>query len=290
MKKNFKKLVNQFKITLFYIAPLHFISYITFKASRIEDSTIKNFLIKIYISIFKISLDEYKIKDAKKYKSLNDFFTRELDLSFRKKIESSNDIISPCDGTIAGFGNINEDTFIHAKKQKYLVSELIQDNKNKLNDGKFINIYLEPKDCHRIYMPCDALLTKITHVPGSLYSVAPYATEGIKKLYSKNERVILNFKNDKFCFYLVMVGAVNVGCISLSDYGVIAPSRQRTSIIRFNNEENTKHYKKGEEIGMFNLGSTVILLINTIDSVWPNNVEINKKVLIRDEIVRPTSF
>ena len=110
MKKNLKKLVNQFKITLFYIAPLHFISYITFKASRIEDSTIKNFLIKIYISIFKISLDEYKIKDVKKYKSLNDFFTRELDLSFRKKIESSNDIISPCDGTIAGFGDINEDT------------------------------------------------------------------------------------------------------------------------------------------------------------------------------------
>ena len=290
MKKNLKKLVNQFKITLFYIAPLHFISYITFKASRIEDSTIKNFLIKIYISIFKISLDEYKIKDVKKYKSLNDFFTRELDLSFRKKIESSNDIISPCDGTIAGFGNINEDTFIHAKKQKYFVSELIQDNKNNLKNGKFINIYLEPKDCHRIYMPCDALLTKITHVPGSLYSVAPYATEGIKKLYSKNERVILNFKNDKFCFYLVMVGAVNVGCISLSDYGVIAPSRQRTSIIRFNNEENTKHYKKGEEIGMFNLGSTVILLINTIDGVWPNNVEINKKVLIRDEIVRPTNF
>lgn len=290
MKKNLKKLVNQFKITLFYIAPLHFISSLTFRASRIEDISIKNFLIKIYIFIFKISLDEYRIKNIEEYKSLNDFFTRELDLTFRNKLDSSNNIISPCDGTIAGYGEIEENTFIHAKKQKYSVAELINEKKDILKEGNFINIYLEPKDCHRIYMPCDASLNKITHIPGSLYSVAPYATKRINKLYSKNERVVLNFSNDNFNMYLVMVGAVNVGCISLSDYGIIAPSKQRSSVIEFKDKDNVKYYKKGQEIGMFNLGSTVILLISKIDSSWSENAVVNKKILIRDEILKPFNF
>ena len=164
MKENLKKLVNQFKITLFHIAPLHFISNITYKVSRIEDVGIKNLLIKIYIAIFDIKLDEYKIKNIKDYKSLNDFFTRDLDLSFRKNLNESNNIISPCDGTIAGYGEINNNTFIHAKKYKYSISELIHEENNDLKNGRFINIYLEPKDCHRIYMPCGASLTKVTHM------------------------------------------------------------------------------------------------------------------------------
>ena len=140
MKKNIKKLINQFKITLFYVSPLHLISSITFKASRIEDSFIKNFLIKIYMSIFNINLNEYKVKDIDEYKSLNDFFTRELDLSFRKNINESNNIISPCDGTIAGFGDINDNTFIHAKKHNYSVSELTHERDNNFSGGKFVNI------------------------------------------------------------------------------------------------------------------------------------------------------
>ena len=286
MKENLKKLVNQFKITLFHIAPLHFISNITYKFSRIEDVGIKNLLIKIYIAIFDIKLDEYKIKDIKEFKSLNDFFTRDLDLSFRKNLDESNNIISPCDGTIAGYGEINNSTFIHAKKHKYSISELIHEENNDLKNGRFINIYLEPKDCHRIYMPCDASLTKVTHIPGSLFSVAPYATEGIKKLYSRNERVILSFQNDQFKMSLIMVGAVNVGCISLSEHGIIAPSKHRNSVIEFKNKEDVRYYEKGQEIGMFNLGSTVILLISDINSGWSENIVRTEKILIRDEILR----
>ena len=286
MKENLKKLINQFKITLFHIIPLHFISNITYKVARIEDIGIKNILIRIYISMFKIELNEYKLKNIKDYRSLNDFFTRDLDLSFRKNLDETNNIISPCDGTIAGYGEINNDTFIHAKKYKYSINELIHEKDNDLDNGRFINIYLEPKDCHRIYMPCDASLTKVTHIPGSLFSVAPYATEGIKKLYSRNERVILSFQNDKFKMSLIMVGAVNVGCISLRDYGIIAPSKYRNSVTEFNNKEDVKHYKKGQEIGMFNLGSTVILLISDVNSNWSENITTKEKILIRDEILK----
>ena len=286
MKKNLKKLVNQFKIILFHITPLHFISNITYKASRIEDKAIKNLLIKIYISIFNIELDEYKIKNVEGYKSLNDFFTRELDLSFRKNIDQSKNIISPCDGTIAGYGDINNNTFIHAKKHKYSVNELIHEKGNDYNNGKFINIYLEPKDCHRIYMPCDASLVKVTHIPGSLYSVATYATEGIKKLYSRNERVVLSFQNDQYKMTLVMVGAVNVGCVTLSDYGIIAPAKYRNSITEFHNKEDMKYYSKGQEIGMFNLGSTVIILLSKINNDWAENINTKEKILIRDDIFK----
>ena len=108
MKENLKKLINQFKITIFYIAPLHLISNMTYKISRIEEPAIKNILIRIYISLFNITLEEYKLKKINDYKSLNDFFTRELDLSFRRELGNLDFIISPCDGTIASHGQINK--------------------------------------------------------------------------------------------------------------------------------------------------------------------------------------
>ena len=286
MKENIKKFAEQFKIILFHVSPLHFISDITFKLSRIEEKTIKNVLIRLYIALFKIKLDEYLIKNISEYKSLNDFFTRELDMSFREDLDIDDDIISPCDGTIAGFGNIDNNTFIHAKKYKYSISELINEKSNAFNNGKFINIYLEPKDCHRIYMPCDADLIKVTHVPGKLYSVAPYATYGIKNLYSKNERVILNFSNKDFKMSMIMVGAVNVGCITLSDYGIISPAKYRSSITEFKKENEIKSYKKGDEIGMFNLGSTVILLFSTNDKKWVREIILDNKVSIRNKLLK----
>lgn len=286
MKENIKKFTEQFKIILFHVSPLHFISDITFKLSRIEEKTIKNVLIRLYIALFKIKLDEYLIKNISEYKSLNDFFIRELDMSFREDLDNSDNIISPCDGTIAGFGNIDNNTFIHAKKYKYSIKELINEKSNDFNNGKFINIYLEPKDCHRIYMPCDADLIKVTHVPGKLYSVAPYATYGIKNLYSKNERVILNFSNKDFKMSMIMVGAVNVGCITLSDYGIISPAKYRSSITEFKKENEIKSYKKGDEIGMFNLGSTVILLFSTNDKKWVREIILDNKVSIRNKLLK----
>jgi len=286
MKENIKKFTEQFKIILFHVSPLHFISDITFKLSRIEEKTIKNVLIRLYIALFKIKLDEYLIKNISEYKSLNDFFIREFDMSFREDLDNSDNIISPCDGTIAGFGNIDNNTFIHAKKYKYSINELINEKSNDFNNGKFINIYLEPKDCHRIYMPCDADLIKVTHVPGKLYSVAPYATYGIKNLYSKNERVILNFSNKDFKMSMIMVGAVNVGCITLSDYGIISPAKYRSSITEFKKENEIKSYKKGDEIGMFNLGSTVILLFSTNDKKWVREIILDNKVSIRNKILK----
>jgi len=286
MKENIKKFAEQFKIILFHVIPLHFISDITFKVSRIEEKTIKNVLIRLYIALFKIKLDEYLIKNISEYKSLNDFFIRELDMSFREDLDNSDNIISPCDGTIAGFGNIDNNTFIHAKKYKYSINELINEKSNDFNNGKFINIYLEPKDCHRIYMPCDADLIKVTHVPGKLYSVAPYATYGIKNLYSKNERVILNFSNKDFKMSMIMVGAVNVGCITLSDYGIISPAKYRSSITEFKKENEIKSYKKGDEIGMFNLGSTVILLFSTNDKKWVREIILDNKVSIRNKLLK----
>lgn len=286
MKENIKKFTEQFKIILFHVSPLHFISDITFKLSRIEEKTIKNVLIRLYIALFKIKLDEYLIKNISEYKSLNDFFIRELDMSFREDLDNSDNIISPCDGTIAGFGNIDNSTFIHAKKYKYSINELINEKSNDFNNGKFINIYLEPKDCHRIYMPCDADLIKVTHVPGKLYSVAPYATYGIKNLYSKNERVILNFSNKDFKMSMIMVGAVNVGCITLSDYGIISPAKYRSSITEFKKENEIKSYKKGDEIGMFNLGSTVILLFSTNNKKWEREIILDNKVSIRNKLLK----
>lgn len=287
MKKNLKLILNEFKITLFCLMPLHLISKITFSLSRLENSFIKNLLIKSYMAFFKIDLRQYKKKSISDYDNLNDFFIRELDLNFRKDISDENNIISPCDGTISGFGEINDNTFIHAKRHKYNIDELLDEKNDSFSNGKFINIYLEPADCHRIYIPYDSNLLNMKHISGSLYSVAPYASFGIKQLYSKNERVVLNFKCESFLMTIIMIGAVNVGCISLTRHGIVMPAKYKTSSKNISGIENYNNYKKGEEVAMFNLGSTVIVLIGEIKkSQWCDNINVGQKILIRDDILK----
>ena len=286
MKEIIKIIIHELKITLFYIIPLRLISRITFFLARIENKITKNFLIKSYKKFFKIKLDEYQKKNIDDYKNLDDFFIRELDFKYRKRLSNENNIIAPCDGTISGFGEINDNTFIHAKKHKYNINELIVNENHKFSNGKFINIYLEPKDCHRVYMPYDAKLMKINHVSGSLYSVAPYATAGIKNLYAKNERVVLSFENEAFQMSIIMIGAVNVGCISLTRHGIITPERYKDNKKYNVDDEKISNYKKGEEIAMFNLGSTVIILLSDIRGSWNEDIITSDKILIRDEIFK----
>tara|TARA_B100000674_G_scaffold117962_1_gene89207 strand:- start:2767 stop:3633 length:867 start_codon:yes stop_codon:yes gene_type:complete len=286
MKEIIKIILHELKITLFYIIPLRLISRITFFLARIENRFTKKIFIKTYKRFFNIELDEYQKKNIDDYKNLDDFFIRELDFNHRKKLDDERNIISPCDGTISGFGEINDSTFIHAKKHKYNVSELINEKNHKFSNGKFVNIYLEPKDCHRVYMPCDAILSKITNIPGCLYSVAPYASSGIKNLYSKNERVVLSFESESFLMTIVMVGAVNVGCISLTRHGIITPKKYRVNKKNDINDKKIQSYKKGEEVAMFNLGSTVIILLSDIRGKWNDNIVTSNKILIRDEIFK----
>ena len=168
-----------------------------------------------------------------------------------------------------------------------ILDELLDEKNDSFSNGKFINIYLEPADCHRIYIPYDSNLLNMKHISGSLYSVAPYASFGIKQLYSKNERVVLNFKCESFLMTIIMIGAVNVGCISLTRQGIIMPAKYKTRSKNISGIENYNNYKKGEEVAMFNLGSTVIVLIGEIKkSQWCDNINVGQKILIRDDILK----
>ncbi len=291
MREKIRKILVRIKIILFSLLPLHFISKITYRISRIEERNIKNLLIRLYIYLFNISLDEYKFKKVKDYKSLNDFFVRPLDLEFRNKIENNNNIISPCDGIIKGYGDFNNKTFIHAKKYKYSIDSLIGDKKNKFENGKYINIYLQPKNCHRVYMPCEGTLKNITHIPGTLYSVAPYATENISNLYTMNERVVIFFDDNDISTVLIMIGAVNVGSISVGEFGIVCPSYARKNLITPTDYKIEKSkYKKGDEVGMFNLGSTVICLFNSEkELIWNEKIKVENEIFIRDEIIKSSS-
>ena len=167
------------------------------------------------------------------------------------------------------------------------INKLINSNSKEFESCFFINVYLTPSDCHRVYSPDNLELKKITHVPGNLYSVAPYVVHEINGLFEKNERVILNLENRNFKSRLVMVGAVNVGCISLKNYGLICPTNKRISEITTGGSRNIDKYKKGEELGMFNLGSTVILLIKTNKEVtWSSNIKIGAKIKFKQKMFK----
>ena len=274
------------KIIIFIIFPLHLISRITFFITRIENDFIKNLLIDLFLKLYDINLDECKETNLKKYKSLNDFFTRELNLKYRP-LSKTTLPISPADGIIQGYGKATKGKLLHVKGVNFDINKLINSNSKEFESCFFINIYLTPSDCHRVYSPDNLELKKITHVPGNLYSVAPYVVHEINGLFEKNERVILNLENRNFKSRLVMVGAVNVGCISLKNYGLICPTNKRISEITTGGSRNVDKYKKGEELGMFNLGSTVILLMKTNKEVaWSSNIKIGAKIKFKQKMFK----
>ena len=264
-----------FFIILQFIVPKLLLTNIIYRITRIEKIVLKNYLIKNFIKIYDVNIQEIKTTDLTQFKSFNAFFTRELHVNARTISKEDNVIISPADGKLSAFGNIQNNQLFQAKGHQYSLQELVGNNHPNINqfiDGAFATIYLAPFNYHRVHTPLDAKLTKMHYIPGNLFSVNQITTSRIPKLFIRNERLVCFFDTGNSEMILIFVGALNVGSITTPWTNEIRPS-QRGGIVELQLAKNiSTNLNKGDLLGWFNMGSTVITLFPKNTCHWSEDM------------------
>ena len=229
-------------------------------ASKEFCPVLQNLINKIYVKLMKVDLSE--CVSSENYSSLNALFTRSLRKT-REFSSSEDEFISPCDAFISECGNISDDKALQIKGRSYSVGNLLgyyilKKEKDRLADGKYLNFYLSPKDYHRYHVPFDMRVKKVVHIPGKLYPVNFIWLNKISELFIENERVVLEcYTKDEKLFYMVFVGALNVGKMQfIFDHNI--QTNAKSSKEEFYMYDNL-WLKKGDELGRFEMGSTIVM-------------------------------
>ena len=239
----------------------HLLSRLMYKVTRCPWRPWKNALIRLFIRKYRVDMDLAEKSSANEYMTFNDFFTRSLKPGARPISGASNGFISPVDGHTGAAGTLDDDRLVQAKGKYYSLAELVHGDKDHVRyyqNGNFITLYLSPRDYHRVHIPADGELAFMSYIPGRLVSVGPAHTRRIDRLFARNERVITTFRSETGMFSVIFVGAIFVGSVATTWHGQVAPADKR--------EYASWHYEpgisfaRGDEIGRFNMGSTVILL------------------------------
>ena len=227
---------------------------------------IKNTLIEWFIYRYKIDLSEFRRNAIKDYSTFNDFFTREIKPELRPVMGSKHEVISPVDGIVVAFGRIHGDTIVQLKNSYYSLKQLVNENEELTReylDGYFVTIYLAPYNYHRVHMPLDGTLKNSKFIPGKVFPVNQDSLKKITNLYIKNQRLVNVFNNPISPFILILVAALNVSSITTSWQS------------KLENNEKLIMLSKGEEMGQFNLGSTVLLLFpETSEMQWFDTLKV----------------
>ena len=256
------KLMDFIKVTPQYLIPKHMLSSGMHWFMQVETVWIKNAIIKLLTKIYGINVSEAADENIDNYLHFNAFFTRALKPEARPIDETPDSWVSPVDGLISQSTSINGNKIIQAKCHDYTVEALVGGDisyAQQFTNGDAAVIYLSPKDYHRIHMPVDAKLLSMTYIPGDLFAVNPATVRQIEGLFARNERLVIRFESEKGPFCLVMVGAIFVGSMETVWQGKITPEYTPT-IKHWDYQEEDIHFKKADEIGRFNMGSTVVLL------------------------------
>jgi phosphatidylserine decarboxylase len=219
-------------------------------------------MINFFIKKYDVDMTEAAYENTRVYATFNEFFTRPLKPGVRPIVRGKNTVACPVDGTVSEAGSIQQRQIFQAKGHYYTTTELLGGDASMaalFENGRFATIYLAPHDYHRIHMPLHGLLKKMIHVPGRLFSVAPWTVRTIPGLFTGNERVACLFATEAGPICMILVGALNVAAIETAWAGLITPPKGK-KISDFEYNHTRKIYAKGDEMGRFNMGSTVILL------------------------------
>ena len=276
-----------------YMLPQHSVSRIVYVLMRCEKTWVKNMLIRLINHLAGINIDEALSPDPTDYASFNAWFTRALKPGARTFDTDPQAFLSPCDGTISATGRLRENRILQAKGKDYSVQDLLANDPvcSRLADGYFSTIYLSPRDYHRVHMPLAGKLERMIHVPGRLFSVAPYTVRQVPHLFARNERVISVFETNAGPLVMVLVGAMLVSSTETVWAGEVTPTKNKDITTTDYTGKNIS-LSKGEEMGRFNMGSTVILLMpagtveNQLDLNAGSAVEVGQKLaaLMRQHI------
>jgi phosphatidylserine decarboxylase len=280
-------------VLLQHVLPKHLLTALIFHIAGIQTKSIKNFLIRHFVSIYKVDVEAAALPVPDGYTSFNDFFTRQLAEGARPIDSSANAIISPVDGTVSAAGNIESDMLLQAKGMQYSLSDLLMTDiadVDRFSNGSFATLYLAPHDYHRVHSPLSADLVSARYVPGDLYSVNEFTVSLLPNLFTRNERLIFHFNSDAGPFILILVGALHVGSISTPWTGQVRPRRrgvvQEIDILERGYPRNMD---KGDLLGWFNMGSTVIILLPPGSGEFSSELGPGKNVRMGQVIGRTTA-
>lgn len=268
-----------------YIIPQHYITSLVYRITRSETPWLKNNLIKIFIRVFKVDMTLAKNPDPESYSSFNTFFTRELSPKARPIKIDDYAILCPVDGAVSQIGKIQNDTIIQAKGKSYTLNDLLVKDKlvKMFSGGTFATLYLSPKDYHRIHMPMAGQLSRMIYVPGNLFAVNSHTVRVVDSVFARNERVINIFNTEIGPMAMVMVGALNVGSMETVWAGEITPTKDRV-INDTKYSDDGIELGQGQEMGRFNMGSTVILLFPKDVMEWDAGMVAEKVIMMGEDI------
>ena len=243
-----------------YIIPQHWLSKLMFRFARIKTPWLKNGFTRWFVKSYQVNLAEAVRENVEDYQHFNDFFTRELKPGAR--VIAPANIICPVDGAVSQVGEITHSQIVQAKGHQYSVEQLLaNDNRSgEFTAGFFTTIYLSPKDYHRIHMPYDGKLISMSYIPGDLFSVNTTTAQNVDGLFARNERVVCYFDTEFGLSAFVLVGAIFVGSMQTVWHGQVNPPYQKIPQ-HFDYSDQNIQLKKGDEMGRFNMGSTVIMLM-----------------------------
>ncbi len=260
---SFQSYWQRVKVAFQYVMPQLYMTRIAGYFAQKEWGIFTHLVIKLFAKKYKIDMQEAAQPKFDDYASFNAFFTRELKENARPIVEGDEKLCFPADGRISECGNIEQNLLIQAKGHYFTLEDLLAGNETlakTFENGVFVTTYLSPRDYHRVHMPCDATLRQMTYVPGALFSVNPFLAEQVPNLFARNERLICVFDTKFGTMVQILVGATITASIKTVWAGVINSPRHQSVFNWFYDSEQNVSLKKGQEMGAFQLGSTVINL------------------------------
>jgi len=268
-----------------YLLPQHGLSRLVLAATRVRAPWFKNAIIRGFLKLYAVDMQEAADSDPISYGSFNEFFTRELKSGARPIAADPRDIASPVDGCVSEAGAIDRDLLLQAKGRRYRLTELLaaQPWASRFEGGCFATIYLAPFNYHRVHMPLRGVLQQTVYVPGRLFSVNGVTAQHVPRLFARNERVLTLFDTEQGAFALVLVGALNVGSMATVWAGDITPAARRV-VTQISAPPTI--LEKGAELGRFNMGSTVILLFEPNRARWNADLRAGRVVRLGESLGR----
>ncbi|WP_369692018.1 archaetidylserine decarboxylase [Spiribacter salilacus] len=273
-------MISRLFVSVLGLLPQHGISRVIHALARWRWSPWKRLLIGSFIRLYPVDLTEARASDPAEYPSFNAFFTRELRDDARPLATAPDRIISPVDGAVSEFGNLSGNRLLQAKGVDYSLQALLAGDDTLAKpfvDGHFATLYLSPSDYHRVHLPINGTLQRMLHVPGRLYGVSKPVVQHLPGLFARNERVICEFSSAAGRFMLIFVGAIGVGSIETVWEGEITPPRGER-IRSWDYRQHPVGFAAGDEIGRFNLGSTIILLFEKNQVIWDAGLSVDAPV------------
>ena len=269
-----KPLTHRLFVALQFLLPRYLMTRLFYRLTRIRSPWFRNFLIRRFVRLFDVDIGEVARAVPDGYESFNDFFTRELREGARPVDDAPGSIVAPADGTLSALGTIDGRQVFQAKGKAYSLDDLLAidlDDADRLAGGQFATIYLAPYNYHRVHAPFAGRISGLRYVPGDLFSVNAATVAHLPRLFARNERLLMRMDTAVGTCFVVLVGALNVGSMTTPWTGEIRPQRSGMAKDLPLPEGVALDVDKGDLLGWFNMGSTVIVLMPPGAGDWAND-------------------